>query len=140
MYLRIRGRSFTEHLFREIEAITDHALLQVESVKYDAHDGSVSMLMDRFRLSRAGRNFMRRWRYKRDFDQRIRSSIVVRNVTSFEVEENILDSDCTEIMIMYGITVRSDHIILTSAEETSGVNWYSFDIGINVVDVELMDM
>lgn len=139
MLLRIRGGNFTTHVYQEISAITDRALLSVRQVKYTQTDGVITMPIKRFGLERRGRLLGPLTPYKRDKSKEIRSAIILRNVACCTIEKEFLPEDLDEVTLLFGVGVKRDTVFLCSAEECGGKPCYSLGATVRVLDIEIRD-
>ena len=139
MYIRIKDGSFTDNVKREIEAITNKAILHFRDVKYNEVDKCITLPITRYNFKTQRGFFGNIKPYGYDKNVTIKSVITVRNVTSNNITCNMPSYD-TEITILFGMKVEDNKLLITSAEEDQGEPGYEIEIKVSTIDVEIRDV
>lgn len=140
MYLRVKGEPFTEHVFREIRAATDRASCRVDSVKYDEQAGTLSFRVRRYPPRTRRGLFSSLLPFVQDTSRQLATGVVVRSVTRCIVRNNIAEEGADEVTLRLGLTVEGRNVCIASAEETSGVVWFTVEAEVSEVDIEIADL
>lgn len=140
MYLSIKGKGFSEYIFKEISVVTDHALLDINSVKYDDNNKYVVFFINRFELT-----FLKKRLFesivipKYDKTHRIKSKISVGNIINFRVENNYTNKE-SETSLERGLYISDNNIYICSMEEDQGNTMYSISIDVSELDITITDV
>jgi len=140
MYLRIIGNSFTENIFKEIEAITDKGSLLFKELKYVKEEKLISLPITRYKLEKIKKIFGITIAYKYYTNTRIKSLIIIRNIDDCIIDNKTKDLDIAEITILFGLVVKDNKIFIYSAEEKRGVTLYSIELKVSKIDIEIRDI
>lgn len=138
MYIKIVGNDFSQNIFKEIEAITDNATLYFRNSKYDEKEKTLSLPIERYRIKKKEKLLGSLTPYKRDMNNPISSSVVIRNITSYEMRDNSEPED-TKVTLIFGVTIKDKEISIRSAEEDRGKTCYFIGLTVSEYDIEIMD-
>lgn len=142
MILKAEGDGFTEHLWDEIEALTDSAAISPGEVEYDAEARRVTVPMTRKELASPrrplGKLLGKAFQHKRAGSEQ-RSVLIIGNVLecSFRHDD---EAPVGEVTLLFGVRVREGSVYLCSAEEVAGSPVFEMDIVIGGLDIELRDI
>ena len=140
MYLRIIGDSFTEHIFKEIEAITNHGTLHLNRVDYNKEKKMISIPIERYTIDVVKKKFLGTvTSYKYDKNLRIPSLVIIRNVTGCKIENNFDDPNILTITMLFGLNIKDSEIYISSVEEDKGIICYSLTTNVDGIDIEIRD-
>ena len=141
MYLRIRGSEFSGRIFKEIEAITNGAILHFRDVRYDKEKALVVLPIDRFGRTREKTSCFGIFRHYKTFygGDRIPATIAIRNVIHYEIVDH-MPTGYDEFEIPFGLGIKGNRIFAASMEEdTKYEALYDVEIGVNEIDIEIKD-
>ncbi len=135
MVLRIQGSDVEPFVIDSVATATDAACVATRRVKYDPKAGIVTIPIRRYRYER------RRIRggVVRKQNSSVRSRILLRNVTSCEIEDHVSVDFSDEIAILFGIKVEPHVVSFASVQESGGQTLYTLTAGISEIDCELRD-
>lgn len=135
MHLRIRGAGIPEALCETVASITDHARLRHPEIRHDDASGEVRLPITRFPLIKQRRALGN----LHDRHSPIQATVTVRNVVSFDIEDNTNPEPGHEIVLLFGIRLQDKEVYACSAEEDRGQHSFSVTLRVAELDVEIAD-
>ena len=138
MRLVVKGDGFSELILQEIAAITDHAILDLAQVAHDEGERTVKLSMTRFPFERHARFLGTVPLFNYDKEHGIRARVRIGAVESVSITNNY-ESGASETVIAQGLSVRGNRLYLCSHEEDHGEPFYSMDIQVSFLDLEIHD-
>ena len=140
MYIRIKGDSFTENIYREIAALTDRAILHFGRIEYDEEKGVIQMPIDRFRIKKRKKIFRMVTPYSVDKSIKIPAIVKIRHVTGLIKDVHLDKDNLSEIPILFGLKIRNTDIFVGSAEEFEGLPCFALTLKVDMLDLEICDI
>lgn len=139
MFISIKGEGFSEHIYKEIINITDHAILHIDDVKYDRENKTVHLLIERHRFRKSKKIFgIIEAPSEYDKTVRIKSSVIINKVIDCKIQNNYSD-EVSETTIGEGVVVRDNKIYISSQDDYYGKPFYLIEIGVSDIDVTISD-
>ena len=139
MLLKIKGNNFSDDLFRELQNITDHAILHISDLKYDKEGGCIFLSLERYEISQIKQRFFGTIKTPiHDRSTRIKSHVTIKNVLNCRIQNNY-GSEVIETIIGGGMFVRGRNIYLCSQDEYHGEPFYSLEIDVSGIDIAIID-
>ena len=135
MHLHLSGKDSTQPLFNLVAALTDRARLRFREIRYDKSTGVVVIPIKRFPLLKQRRVLGN----VHDDEHPIESQITIRNVESYEIKNLVTEPTMSDIMVQFGLNVKGNRIIATSAEEDRGQTCFMMKIKVGEIDIEIVD-
>ncbi|NIS82835.1 MAG: hypothetical protein GTO14_22145 [Anaerolineales bacterium] len=135
MRIHISVKDLPKAFFELLAAITDHARLRFRDVQYDESNQIVILPIQRYPLlkKRLFRGNLH------DYDNPVASEIIVRNVVSCEVRDNLEDKDYEEVVLLFGLGVKDKEVFVSSVEEENGRTCYLAQMEVGEIDIEIRD-
>jgi hypothetical protein len=140
VHIRFAGDSFSERVKQEIVELTDHSLIQVDTLRYDTEQGLVELLVDRFPVVRQKTRRFWQTKFARDYETKIRSIVLIRNVTSCEIEDHCEAYEQGEVTMMLGLGIKSGTVFFISHEEDRGIHSCSMSATVSKLGIEIRDL
>ena len=140
MFMRIKGEGFSEYVYKEIMNITDHSILYINDVKYDSGNKIVYLSIERYPFMKMKKKLLgiiETPMYDRKL--RIRSSVVIKQVSNCKIENNY-GNKVSETIIGGGIVVRDHKIFVSSQDDLHGKLFYFIEIDLSAVDITISDL
>jgi hypothetical protein len=131
----LRGDDIPRSLLNHFAAVTDHATISPDSIRYDEPGRTVEIPLTRYPLIQQRRVLGNRY----DQDHPVRATLTVRNVERYVIDLSPGSTPDSAIMLLFGVQIRGDEVYLCSAQETSGRQLFSLTLGISSLDIELAD-
>lgn len=139
MYLRVAGGPFSENVFREIEALTDRALVHCDGVRYDQEMKLVVIPITRYPIKKRRKLLGRITPYAKEMTGGLSSLVTVRNVVKVETANNLARDENQDVTVLFGLVVKDETVHFSSAEESRGTLMFSMDIHVSGLDLEIAD-
>jgi hypothetical protein len=138
MLLKIKGDNFSDDLFKELQNITDHAILHISDLRYDRERGCVVLSLGRYRISQIKQRLFGTIKTPvYDRATRIRSYVTIKNVANCRIQSQY-DCKVLETIIGGGMVVRGRNIYMCSQDEYHGEPFYSLEIGVSSIDITII--
>jgi hypothetical protein len=139
MHLKVQGGPFSEHLSREIEAITDSSRVRPGEERYNADNRTFTLPIIRFPLVEERRFLGKMFPYRRDDTKPIRSLVTIGNVADWNVRV-LQAEEREEVTLLFGVVIQGDKVTISSAQEDAGQACYVVELTIDGLDFELRDV
>jgi hypothetical protein len=140
MYLRVQGGPFSDNLVREIQTLTDSSTVYPGEERYDKESGVFSLPIIRYPIIGKRKFFGSFTPYRRDKTKPISTLLTVRNVTDCNVHIFDPDYKLISVTLIFGVTIRGNHVIINSAQEHRGHIYYIVSLTTKDLDLELKDI
>ena len=134
----ITGDGFSWHTARELEVLTDKAVLDPAGIIFDDQFRSLTIHLRRYELAsgeRSKRRLFTPYRYNKQ--RQISATLVVRNVVDYQVEP--VDCGLREVNLILGVQLRNDCLLLRSAQELQGRSCFFLEVKFTDLDLILQD-
>ena len=122
-------------LFKGLELLTNAAKVTLSSINVDESRHEITIPMKRRSFERK-RFLLFGERYKLLSSDLIDSNLIIRNVLNHKITDNL---HLTDILILFGVSIKNKEIILCSAEDQSGETAFVMSIKVQTYDIELLD-
>ncbi len=140
MEFSIRSESSAEQIYKEIINITDHAILYIDSIKYDKVNKTINFLIDRYKFKKRKRIFgIIDVSPKYDRTSKIRSSVIISKIIDCRIKNNYR-CKVSEIIIGGGIAIQDNKIYICSEDDYYGEPFYLIEIDVGEIDIKITDI
>src|SRR3954467_10303174 len=116
MLLVATGDGFPGRLFEEVQLLTDHAILFIDTVDYDEANGSLSFVISRCPVRLAPRFFGALTTPLYDTQRRVASRITLANVLECRME-NLVPNGVSQVTLERGVIVSDRRVVVCAQEE-----------------------
>jgi hypothetical protein len=120
--------------------LTDASTVYPGVERYDKESGVFSLPIIRYPLIGKRKFFGSITPYRRDRTKPISTLITVHNVTDCNIHFFNPDFNLISVTLIFGVTIRDNHIIINSAEEYHGKTCYLVQLTTQNIALELKDI
>ena len=138
MNLNIKTIDLLSDFVKGLGTITNHAILETNNVGYNRKEGKVTIYIKRckIRKKKTALGLIERTMY--DYSNKIRSLVTINQVEQCTIRNNF-SSDMSEVELLFGMNIDNNKIYLCSVEDNHREPFYSIDIEVNEIDIDLSD-
>ena len=131
MRIVLKNGSFTSRFLREFSELTNYAKVFPRDLNFNINTKTLTLPLIRFPICKESI-----FGHKHDNSKPIKSILTIREIQQFKSE---IKPGCTdsEVTLMFGVTLKGNKMICSSAEEPP---FFAFEGKLNEIDIALNDI